>query len=143
MLSHIYVGAVDFGRALAFYTAVMPELGWRLKFVEEQRPWAGWQPAEQDRPPFLVGAPFDRKPATPGNGQMVALLAPSRDAVDAFYAAALAHGGACEGPPSLRAEYHPDYYGAYVRDTEGNKLCGCCHTSWTEIARTSSTLQTD
>lgn len=79
------------------------------------------------RPLFLVGRPWDGKAAQPGNGQMVALLAPSRAAVDAAYAAALAHGGAGEGAPGLRPHYHPNYYGAYFRDPEGNKLCVCCH----------------
>ena len=58
---------------------------------------------------------------------MVALLAPSRAAVERAHAAALAHGATCEGRPGLRPEYHPHYYGAYVRDPEGNKLCVCCH----------------
>ena len=128
MLSHVFVGISDFERALAFYAAVMPELGWTSKFVDRERPWAGWKPADQDRPLFLVGAPHNREPAAAGNGQMVALLATSRRAVDAFYTVALARGGACEGPPRLRPEYHPHYYGAYVRDPDGNKLCACCHT---------------
>ena len=58
---------------------------------------------------------------------MVALLAPSRAAVNAFYDACLANGGTDEGAPGLRPHYHPDYYGAYVRDPDGNKLCACCH----------------
>jgi catechol 2,3-dioxygenase-like lactoylglutathione lyase family enzyme len=112
---------------LPFYSAVLNELGWSLKFVDEGRPWAGWFPKGQDRPLFLVGTPHDGQPADPGNGPMVAFLAGSRDAVRAFHSTALAHGGTCEGPPGLRPEYHPDYYGAYVRDTDGNKLCACCH----------------
>jgi catechol 2,3-dioxygenase-like lactoylglutathione lyase family enzyme len=128
MLSHVHIGVQDFDSACAFYGSVLPTLGWRLKFVELDRPWAGWQPADQDRPLVLVGAPLDGKPALPGNGQMVAFLAASRGAVDRFYAAALASGATSEGAPGLRPEYHPDYYGAYVRDPEGNKLCACCHS---------------
>lgn len=127
MLSHIHIGTSDHARAHAFYAAVLPALGWVLKFVEPGRPWSGWKPAEAERPLLLVGRPFDGAPASAGNGQMVALLAPSRAAVAAFHAAALAHGGTCEGPPGLRPEYHPHYYGAYVRDLDGNKLCACCH----------------
>lgn len=127
MLSHVHVGVSDFERARGFYGAVLGELGWSLKFVDEARPWAGWRPAGQERPLFLVGKPYNEEPASPGNGQMVALLAHSRRSVDAFYAAALAHGGVCDGPPGLRPEYHPDYYGAYVRDPDGNKICVCCH----------------
>ncbi|MEI9965778.1 MAG: VOC family protein [Caulobacteraceae bacterium] len=100
MLSHVYVGTSDFERALAFYAAVLPELGWAAKFVDRERPWAGWKPTDRDRPLFLVGTPYNGEPAEPGNGQMVALLAASRSAVDAFHAAALAHGGADEGPPA-------------------------------------------
>ena len=129
MLSHVYVGIRDFDRALAFYSAVLPGLGWTLKFVDDSRPWAGWKPVDQDRPLFLVGRPYDQQPAAPGNGQMIALLASTRSAVDAFHALALAHGGACDGPPGLRPEYHADYYGAYVRDPDGNKICVCSHTA--------------
>jgi hypothetical protein len=73
------------------------------------------------------GAPFDGEIAAPGNGQMTAFLAPSRAAVDRCNEAALSGGGACEGPPELRPEYHANYYGAYFCDPEGNKLCAVCH----------------
>ncbi len=127
MLSHVHIGVTHFDRALAFYSAVLSELGWQIKFVETGRPWAGWQPMGQSRPLFLIGVPYDGEPPSPGNGNMVALLAPSRAAVDRFYAAALAHGAKGEGPPGLRPQYHQHYYGAYVRDPDGNKLCACCH----------------
>jgi catechol 2,3-dioxygenase-like lactoylglutathione lyase family enzyme len=58
---------------------------------------------------------------------MTALLAPSRAAVEAAHAAALANGGRCEGAPGLRPHYHPNYYGAYFRDPDGNKIGVCCH----------------
>ena len=54
-------------------------------------------------------------------------LAPSRAAVDKTYATALEHGATDEGAPGLRPHYHPNYYGAYFRDLDGNKLCMCCH----------------
>ena len=75
----------------------------------------------------MIAHPFDGGPASAGNGQMVALLAPSRAAVGRCHALALAHGGSCEGAPGLRPEYHADYYGAYFRDPDGNKLCVCRH----------------
>jgi catechol 2,3-dioxygenase-like lactoylglutathione lyase family enzyme len=128
MLSHVHIGVTDFPRALAFYTAVMDALGFPLKFVEQEKPWAAWKHPAADRPLFLIGHAYDGAPATPGNGQMVALLAPRRDAVDRCFAAALAAGGRSEGLPGLRPEYHPNYYGAYIRDPDGNKLCVCCHT---------------
>lgn len=127
MISHIYFGVREFDAAVNFYSAVLVELGWRLKFVEPERPWAGWQPETGERPLILVGRPYNGEPAEPGNGQMVALLAPSRMAVDRFHAAALANGGVSVGDPGLRPEYHPNYYGAYVLDPDGNKLCACCH----------------
>jgi lactoylglutathione lyase len=58
---------------------------------------------------------------------MTAFLAPDRAAVDAVHALALAHGGSDAGPPALRPEYHANYYGAYLRDPDGNKLCVVCH----------------
>ncbi|MEX6504336.1 VOC family protein [Pseudomonas zhanjiangensis] len=127
MISHFHIGIGDFQRALAFYSPLLAELGLQLKFSDPSKPWAAWMPADAPRPLLLIGAAFDGRPATPGNGQMVALLAPSRMAVDRAHAIALANGGACEGPPGLRPQYHPDYYGAYFRDPDGNKLCVVCH----------------
>ena len=126
MISHVFLGVVDFERAFAFYSAVLAELGLALKFKDTDRPWAGWMQPGQPRPLFLIGAPFNGEHAA-GNGQMTALLAPSRAAVDAVHAAALAHGARCEGAPGLRPEYHAAYYGAYLRDLDGNKLCIVCH----------------
>ncbi|MDR3506988.1 MAG: VOC family protein [Caulobacteraceae bacterium] len=127
MLSHVHLGVSDFPRDLAFYERLLPILGLELKFNDPQKPWAGWMRPGVARPLFLIGVPFDRQPTTPGNGQMVALLAPSRQAVDQCHAEALAAGGTDEGAPGLRPEYHPNFYGAYFRDPAGNKLCVCHH----------------
>ncbi|ONG55673.1 glyoxalase [Pseudoroseomonas deserti] len=127
MLSHVCLGIGDFDRSFAFYDPLMALLGHRLRFKDAQKPWAAWQPAGDDRPLLLIGAPFDGGPAAPGNGGMVALLAPDRATVDAGHALALRQGGACEGPPGLRPQYHPNFYGGYFRDPDGNKLCLCCH----------------
>jgi catechol 2,3-dioxygenase-like lactoylglutathione lyase family enzyme len=127
MLSHVHLGVNDFERAFAFYAPLMDTLGLTLRFRDDAKPWAGWQSPDAPRPLLLVGTPHDAQAAAPGNGQMVALLAADRATVDRAHAAALAHGGSCEGPPGLRPHYHPDYYGAYVRDPDGNKLCVCCH----------------
>ena len=127
MLSHVYLGVNDFERAFAFYSPLMAVLGLTLRFRDDTRPWAGWQSADAPRPLFLVGTPYDGQAASPGNGQMVALLAADRATVDRAHATALAHGGVCEGPPGLRQHYHPDYHGAHFRDPDGNKLCVCCH----------------
>ncbi|RFU49591.1 VOC family protein [Paraburkholderia sp. DHOC27] len=127
MISHVFVGVNDFNRAFAFYSAIMDELGHKLKFCEPDKAWAGWVAEEMPRPLFLIGKPYDGNPAAPGNGNMVALLAPDRRSVDNAHASALANMGSCDGPPGLRVHYHPHYYGAYFRDPEGNKICVCCH----------------
>jgi lactoylglutathione lyase len=137
MLSHVYVGINNFEPALAFYSALMEVLGARRRFVDTTRPWAAWQPAEAPRPLFVIGAPYDGQPATCGNGQMVALMASSREMVDRAYAAARAHGGECEGAPGLRPQYHANYYGAYFRDPEGNKLSVVCHDAFADQASAS------
>lgn len=126
MFSHIYVGTRDFDRALAFYRPLLALLGVAERFCDPAASWAGWQSSPGPRPLLLLGKPFDGA-HEPGNGQMVALLAASRALVDAAHALALASGGRCEGPPGLRAHYHPHYYGAYFRDPDGNKLCVACH----------------
>lgn len=127
MLSHVHVGVSDFERALTFYTAVLAELDTVLRFSDPAKGWAGWQKPGLGRPLFLIGRPFDGGAPTPGNGQMAALLVPSRQAVDRAYAVALEQGGSCEGKPGLRPHYHPNYYGAYFRDLDGNKIGICCH----------------
>jgi catechol 2,3-dioxygenase-like lactoylglutathione lyase family enzyme len=127
MISHVHVGIGDFDRAFPFYAAVLDTLGLELKFKEPDKGWAGWMSPGVARPLFLIGRPFDRHPASPGNGQMIALLAPDRAAVDRCHEVALARGGRSEGAPGLRPHYHADYYGAYFRDPDGNKLCICCH----------------
>ncbi len=127
MFSHIFVGVSDFERALAFYGPLMAALGIAPRFCERDRPWAGWQSSPGPRPLFLIGAPHDQLAHAPGNGQMTAFLADSRARVDEAYAAALAHGGRCDGAPGLRPEYHAHCYGAYFRDPDGNKLCVACH----------------
>ncbi len=127
MLSHVYLGTNDFVRALEFYSRVMGVLGLPLKFSDSEKSWAAWKSATADRPLFILGRPSNGEAAQPGNGQMVALLAPSRTKVDQCYEVAIADGARCEGPPGLRPQYHANYYGAYFRDPDGNKLCVCCH----------------
>lgn len=127
MFSHVCVGVNDFGRALLFYRALMPVLGIAERFCDTSRPWAGWQSRPDPRPLFIIGSPFDGHAHAAGNGQMVAFAAASRQIVDRAHAVALAHGGITEGAPGLRPAYHAHYYGAYFRDTEGNKLCVVCH----------------
>lgn len=125
MFSHTTLGVADIGRARRFYDPLLGALGLVIKFSDED--WAGWKLPDAGRPLFIITRPYDGKPAVPGNGQMVAFLAHSRTLVDQCHALALRHGGADEGEPGLRPHYHPNYYGAYFRDLDGNKLCVCCH----------------
>ncbi|AJX36002.1 VOC family protein [Burkholderia oklahomensis] len=126
MFSHVCMGVTDVERAYAFYAPLMEALQLALKFRDPDG-WTGWMPADAPRPLFLIGLPFDGAPHSPGNGQMTALLAANRAMVDRVYALALQAGGTSEGAPGLRPHYHPNYYGAYFRDLDGNKLCVCCH----------------
>ena len=129
MYSHITVGTNDMARATRFYDAVLATIG--LTRTRTYKAAIGYAPKDFTgiNEPFWVLRPYDRKPASPGNGAMVAFAASTRAVVDAFHAAALAQGGSDEGAPGLRTQYHPNYYGAYVRDPDGNKLCVVCHAA--------------
>jgi catechol 2,3-dioxygenase-like lactoylglutathione lyase family enzyme len=120
MFSHVTIGSNDLARAAPFYDAVLAPLGIE-RVPSKYQAWAAWQrPGELVK--LWVGRPYDQQPAGHGNGWMVALAAPSRAAVDAAHAAAMAAGGRDEGAPGPRPQFAPDYYGAYVRDLDGNKL---------------------
>src|SRR5262245_30440159 len=120
MFSHVMIGTRDPDRAWAFYDTVLAPLGIeRVKSKYEN--WAAWEVPGQGGK-FWVGRPYDGKPAVAGNGCMVAFVAPTRAAVDAAYAAAIKAGATDEGKPGPRPHYTPGYYGAYVRDADGNKI---------------------
>lgn len=127
MFSHVFIGINDWPRSLAFYQAVLAELGLQQKFQQPERPWAGWFAPGTARPLLVIARPYDGAPASPGNGQMIALTAASRAQVRRLHQLALQHGGSCAGAAGLRPEYHADFYGCYVRDPDGNKLAFCCH----------------
>ena len=124
MFSHVTLGTHDLERAIAFYDATLAPLG--IERVSKKYPnWAAWQrPGEDSK--FWVGVPYNQEPASAGNGCMVAFAAQSQAAVDAAYAAALVAGARDEGQPGLRSSYGPNYYGAYVRDQDGNKVHFVC-----------------
>ncbi|MFT0548062.1 VOC family protein [Allopusillimonas ginsengisoli] len=127
MFSHVFVSVTDFDRALRFYDRLFAALGVKQRFCDPNVPWAGWHSTGAARPFFVICKPFNGEPHDAGNGQMTAFLATSRDQVHQAYSVALAAGGTCEGEPGLRPQYHADYFGAYFRDPEGNKLCVACH----------------
>lgn len=127
MFSHVTLGFNDLPRAKAFYDTLLPLIGWPMQYDEGEHFAYGYAPQRDQVPQLWIMRPFNREDARAGNGNMVAFAVTNRASVDAFHAAALAAGASCEGEPGLRPHYHPDYYGAYLRDPEGNKLCCVCH----------------
>lgn len=128
VISHITIGTNDIRQARRFYDPLFDLLGWQ-PVKEDLGEWMGWTPAHADHPMFVVTLPLDENPATVGNGSMVALNVPDRDTVRRGHALALGLGGTDEGAPGPRPNYHPNYFGAYLRDPDGNKLCLCCHVA--------------
>ena len=132
MLSYVYFGTNQLARAVAFYSACLTPLGMKRCVTgdpEWDRVAAGWGIYEDGGARelgFWIGTPFNEQSASAGNGNMVAFSAPSWHAVNKFHAAALAHGGSCDGAPGLRLHYAPDFYAAYIRDPDGNKLAAVC-----------------
>ena len=124
MFSHVTIGSNDIAKAKGFYDRVLDALG-LVRHVDYPEAF-GYGPAG-GRPQLWIVRPLDKKAATVGNGITVGLEAGTRAAVDAAYAAAIKAGGKDEGAPGLRAHYHPNYYGAYVRDLDGTKVCIVCH----------------
>lgn len=117
IIHHVSIGTNDFERAAAFYDVVLVPLGCQ-RILE----FPGAVAYGKQYPEFWVQSPIDGAPAAPGNGSHIALIAPSREAVDAFHALALSAGAKDEGAPGLRPDYGPGYYGAFVRDLDGHKL---------------------
>jgi catechol 2,3-dioxygenase-like lactoylglutathione lyase family enzyme len=124
MFSHITVGSNDVAKAKAFYDDLLKPLG--LVRHADYPNGVGYARAG-GRPQLWIVSPLDKKTASVGNGVTVGLEAADRAAVDAAYKAGMSAGGKDEGAPGLRTHYHPDYYGAYLRDPDGNKICIVCH----------------
>jgi catechol 2,3-dioxygenase-like lactoylglutathione lyase family enzyme len=125
MFSHVTLGTDDLEQARSFYDPVMAALGLAAPFSLPKTLVYG----DMAGPKLFIVSPFDGGEASSGNGTHVAFLAKSRADVDAFHAAALAHGGSDEGAPGPRPHYHQHYYGAYARDPDGNKLQAVCHSA--------------
>ncbi|MFS8047935.1 VOC family protein [Rhizobium sp. BR 314] len=123
MFLYITLGSNDITRSRGFYDAVLLTLGYQC--LRESDEEIGYASEGDTRCRLWVVKPYDQRAATIGNGSMVALNAESRAAVDAFHAAALASGGTDAGKPGLRS-FHANFYAAYVRDPDGNKLSAVC-----------------
>jgi catechol 2,3-dioxygenase-like lactoylglutathione lyase family enzyme len=117
ILSHASIGTNDFDRAVRFYDAVLPTLG--CKRIMQHPGAAAWGKAF---PEFWVQTPIDGKPASIGNGTHIGFMAPDKDAVHAFHAAALKAGAKDEGAPGPRPDYGEPYYGCFLRDPDGHKI---------------------
>ena len=123
MIGYVTLGTNDRARALAFYDALLGELG-----AQRVAAWTNdnftFYGTGKGSPGIAIVKPFDGAEARPGNGNMVALPLCSRGAVESFHAKALELGGSDEGAPGVRG---PDgdkaFHGAYFRDPDGNKFC--------------------
>ncbi|MEL6809080.1 MAG: VOC family protein [Pseudomonadota bacterium] len=124
MISYVTVGADDIAAAKVFYGAFLPALGYGLEEGPEGLSYA--LPEEPGQsivlPEFYVKPTYDGRPASAGNGSMVAFELRNQAEVRALHAAALAAGGSDEGQPGFRADYGPQFYVGYLRDPQGNKI---------------------
>jgi catechol 2,3-dioxygenase-like lactoylglutathione lyase family enzyme len=118
MLHHVSIGVADVARAAQFYDRVLPALGY--KRVMEVLPYGI---AYGDKlPAFWISLPHDQRAPSVGNGVHIAFNATSEEMIRAFHRAALDSGGSDDGAPGPRPDYGPDYFGAFVRDLDGNKI---------------------
>ena len=125
MLDHIGIAVSDFDKSLLFYRTALGPLG--IVVAMEVTPeltggthYLGF--GKNGKPDFWIG---DGKKAQ--TGLHIAFAADNRAQVDAFYKAAIAAGGKDNGKPGIRTEYHPNYYGAFVFDPDGNNIEAVCH----------------
>ena len=124
MIAYVTVGADDIARAKRFYSAFLPALDYALKEGPEGLGYAlPERPGRSsDLPEFYVKPTFDGRPASAGNGAMIAFEARSQKQVRDLHSAALAAGGSNEGQPGFRDSYGPHFYVGYLRDPQGNKI---------------------
>ena len=134
MIDHMTFRVSDIARAKAFYKPALEPLGYSLAFEGNygsnilgfSRPDASEPEGKKTDVWFIDGpSPYGGAPTT--TGCHLAWRAESRAQVDAFYRAAIAAGGRDNGAPGLRPDYHPNYYGAFVIDPEGNNVEAVCH----------------
>ena len=118
-LNYVMLGSNNVEKARGFFDAVLPAIGGEL--IAEYMPHAFcYQLKGGGR--IWIASPFDREAAMPGNGNMVGLECSRKAEVEAAHKIALSKGGRNEGDPGPRPQYGPDFFGAYVRDLDGNKM---------------------
>jgi catechol 2,3-dioxygenase-like lactoylglutathione lyase family enzyme len=118
ILDHIGLAVGNYAQSKAFFTKALAPLG--IEMVMEAEGWGGM--GRNGKPELWFG------PGAQKAGPMhIAFTADKREQVRAFYAAALAAGGKDNGPPGIRAHYHPDYYGAFVIGPDGHNIEAVCH----------------
>ena len=125
MIDHSGIAASDFEASRRLYDAALAALGIRKVMEvtpEESGGYHGIGYGQEDKPFFWLGNGGPR-----GAGVHIAFAASSRAQVDAFHEAAISAGGRDNGPPGLRANYHPNYYAAFVLDGDGVNLEAVCH----------------
>lgn len=121
MFSHLVIGSNDIARSKTFYDAVLGALGAKPASVDDK----GRLIYMHNDGLLLVTTPIDGKPATAANGGTIGFACASPEQADAWHAAGVANGGTtCEDPPGVREGGFGKLYLAYLRDPDGNKLCG-------------------
>lgn len=118
MIGYVTLGTNNLELAVAFYDELLATIG-ATRFIETEQ-FIAWSRSPEEAG-ISITKPFDGKPATVGNGVMVAIMLHSTDEVDAFYQKALELGATCEGPAGPRGEME-GFYAGYFRDLDGNKL---------------------
>ena len=121
MIGYVMIGTNDLDQGARFYDVLLAPLG--LVQVARVETYVAYAPkAAKDAIEFYITTPFDQGPATPGNGTMVALAAPTMQALEQFHRLGLQNGGSDEGAPGPREEGSDICY-AYIRDPDGSKIC--------------------
>lgn len=118
-LNYVMIGSNNVAKARRFYDAVMPTIGGAC--IAEYMPHAVCYEMRGGGRIWLA-LPYNEDSATPGNGNMVGLKCASAHEVELAYETSLVQGGQNEGAPGPRPQYGPEFFGAYVRDLDGNKL---------------------
>lgn len=117
MIGYVTIGVHDMAKAKAFYSELLADLGASVLMDMDRIAFIGKSMKE---PVLGICVPYDEKDPAPGNGNMFAITANSKEMVDKLYHKAIELGGSCEGEPGQRI---PDvFYGAYARDPDGNKM---------------------